>query len=377
MADNLKMQNEVHDVSDIFLAKTPLEEIHHRLSAKMVPFAGYEMPIQYPTGIMAEHHHTRQSAGLFDVSHMGAVEVIGERATEALEKLIPCDLAEISLGEMRYGVFLLESGGVLDDLLITRRENGYLLVINASRKSEDIAYLQSHLPEEVDLRVWESPVMIALQGPKAAEVLERFYSQVSSLTFMMGKAFEKIWISRSGYTGEDGFEILAPQEDGISITEKLLAEPEVKPIGLGARDSLRLEAGLCLYGHELNESITPVEAGIAWSIGKRRRLVGGFLGADKILRQLKDGVSRRRVGMALLPGSIPREGAEVLSGNGDVIGFVSSGGHSPTLGHPISMGYVDQAHAGIGTDILIQVRGQARAAKVVKMPFVPHAYFKK
>jgi aminomethyltransferase len=377
MADSLKMQNEALNASYILLAKTPLEKIHHRLGAKMVPFAGYEMPIQYPTGIMAEHHHTRQSAGLFDVSHMGAVEIIGDQATKALENLIPCDLAEMSCGEIRYGVFLLESGCVLDDLLITRRENGYLLVINASRKSEDIKYLQSHLPADVILRVWENPVMIALQGPKAADVLERFYPKVSSLLFMTGKAFENTWISRSGYTGEDGFEILAPQEEGISMTEKLLAESEVKPIGLGARDSLRLEAGLCLYGHELNENTTPVEAGIAWSIGKRRRQVGEFLGADRILAQLKEGVSCRRVGMALLPGSIPREGAEVLSEKGNVIGFVSSGGHSPTLGHPISMGYVDQAQAAIGTDVLIQVRGQARAAKVVKMPFVPHAYFKK
>ncbi|MBX9804286.1 MAG: glycine cleavage system aminomethyltransferase GcvT, partial [Alphaproteobacteria bacterium] len=358
------------------LETTPLESIHRRFGARMAPFAGYSLPIQYPTGIVNEHHHTRSAAGLFDVSHMGVLEIEGEQATNALERLIPCDLFEMCPGQMRYGVFMLDTGGILDDLLITRRQNGYLLVVNASRKVEDLAYLQEHLGEQTPIRVWENPVMVALQGPKAALVLGRFFAEVLSMPFMTAKGFGNIWISRSGYTGEDGFEILMPAEDGISLTEKLLEAPEVKPIGLGARDSLRLEAGLCLYGHELNEDITPVEAGISWSIGKRRRQEGGFLGADNILSQLAHGPSRRRVGLVLEPGGIAREGAEIQALEGKAIGQVSSGGHSPTLGHPIAMGYVESGFASVGGDVLIQIRGQARAAKVVKMPFVPHSYYK-
>lgn len=370
------IQEQASKLSDIPLTTTPLEGIHRRLGARMVPFAGYDMPIQYPTGIVTEHHHTRQSAGLFDVSHMGALEIEGDQATIALERLMPCDLAEMSPGQMRYGVFMLETGGILDDLLITRQEKGYLLVINASRKVEDIAYLEAHLAKQAHLRVWEKPVMVALQGPKAAIVLARLFPAVASMPFMTAAAFGKIWISRSGYTGEDGFEILMTAEEGVPFTEKLLEAPEVKPIGLGARDSLRLEAGLCLYGHELREDITPVEAGISWSIGKRRRKSGGFLGADKVLTQLTQGPARRRVGLALSPGSIAREGAEIQSLEGRSIGYVSSGGHSPTLGHPIAMGYVDADFASVGTDVLLQIRGQARAAKVVKMPFVQHSYYK-
>lgn len=370
-------QEEDPNVSDTLLAKTPLEEIHHRLGARMVPFAEYSMPIQYPTGIVAEHHHTRKSVGLFDVSHMGALEIKGGEATVALERLMPCDLAEMSPGQMRYGVFLLETGGVLDDLLITRQENGYLLVVNASQKGGDIAYLQAHLAENTQLHVWENPVMVALQGPKAADVLARFFPAVASMPFMTARAFGTIWISRSGYTGEDGFEILMTAAEGISLTEKFLEVAEVKPIGLGARDSLRLEAGLCLYGHELTEDMTPVEAGISWSIGKRRRSDGGFLGADKILAQLAQETPRRRVGLALMPGSIAREGAEIMSSaQAHPIGFVSSGGHSPTLGHPIAMGHVEAPYATVGTEVFVHIRGQARAAKVVKMPFVPHSYYK-
>ncbi len=365
---------------DIPLASTPLEEIHRRLGGRMVPFAGYRMPVHYPRGIVTEHQHTRRSAGLFDVSHMGVLEIKGEKATVMLERLMPCDLAEMSLGQMRYGVFLLESGGILDDLLITRQKNGYLLVVNAGRKVEDLAYLQAHLREGVHLHVWEKPVIVALQGPKAATVLARFFPSVTSLPFMTAGAFGNVWVSRSGYTGEDGFEILTTAEEGVPFTEKLLEASEVIPIGLGARDSLRLEAGLSLYGHELTEDITPVEAGISWSIGKRRRVGGGFLGADKVLTQLAQGPAQRRVGLTLMPGSIPREGAEIMSleqsGEGRALGYVSSGGHSPTLGHPIAMGYVEVAYALAGTDVLIQIRGQSRAAKVVKMPFVPHAYYK-
>jgi aminomethyltransferase len=377
MTGTATMQEEEQATKAVLLRKTPLEQIHRRLGAKMVPFAGYEMPIQYPTGIVFEHQHTRQSAGLFDVSHMGALEIMGDRAIQALERLIPCDLQEMSVGQMRYGVFMLENGGILDDLLITRQESGFLLVINASRKQEDIAYLKAHLTSEVQLRVWEEPVMVALQGPKASAVLARFFPEVVDMPFMTAKSFGSAWISRSGYTGEDGFEILMKAQEGVTFTEQLLEAPEVKPIGLGARDSLRLEAGLCLYGHELNENITPVEAGIAWSIGKRRRQEGGFLGAEKVLNQLAQGPSRRRVGLTLLPGSIPREGAEIHSIDGGKIGYVSSGGHSPTLGHPIAMGYVEQNHTSVGSDVIIQVRGQAREAKIVKMPFVPHSYFKK
>ncbi len=362
------------------LSLSPLDGIHRRLGARMVPFAGYDMPIQYPTGIVAEHHHTRQSAGLFDVSHMGVLEIEGEQATKELERLIPCDLAEMSSGQMRYGVFMLPTGGIVDDLLITRQEKGYLLVINASRKVEDLAYLKAHLKDNSHIHVWEKPVMVALQGPKAAIVLARFFPTVASMPFMTAAAFGNIWISRSGYTGEDGFEILISEKEGILFTEKLLEASEVKPIGLGARDSLRLEAGLCLYGHELSEDITPVEAGISWSIGKRRRQDGGFLGADKVMAQGTQGSTRRRIGFVLQPGSIAREGAEIKSLDhsfeGKSIGHVTSGGHSPTLGYPIGMGYVDTSQSAVGGEILIEVRGQGRVAKVVKLPFVPHSYFK-
>lgn len=358
------------------LRSTPLVGIHHRLNARMVPFAGYAMPVQYPTGIVTEHLHTRKAVGLFDVSHMGALQIEGDQATEALERLIPCDLAEMAMGQMRYGVFMLENGGVLDDLLITRQEKGYLLVINASRKDEDLSYLHAYLGREVEIRLWEEPIMMALQGPKAAAVLARFFPHVASLSFMTGACFEKAWISRSGYTGEDGFEILMTGEEGIALTEKLLAEPEVLPVGLGARDSLRLEASLCLYGHELTEQITPIEAGIAWSIGKRRRTEGGFFGAQKVLAQLERGPERRRVGLIFDPGSIVREGAEIQASEGRLIGHITSGGHSPTLGCPIAMGYVESSYAVVGSAVRVQVRGQGRNGKVIKLPFVPHSYFK-
>lgn len=370
------MQNTAQVANTVILQKTPLHAIHARLGAKMVSFAGYEMPINYPTGIVAEHQHTRHSAGLFDVSHMGALEITGDQATQLLENLIPCDLKEMSIGQMRYGVFMLESGGVLDDLLITRQKNGYLLVINASRKDVDISYLKYHISNHADLKVWEEPVMLALQGPKAAQVLSQLYPEVIDMPFMTAKTFGTSRISRSGYTGEDGFEILMNAIDGIAITEQLLNDSNIKPIGLGARDSLRLEAGLCLYGHELTESITPIEAGLAWAIGKRRRQEGGFLGADKIMNQLNNGTIRRRIGLSLLPGSIPREGAEIQIPNGNIVGYVSSGGHSPTLGHPIAMGYIEETYAIQESEVAILIRGQERKAKVVKLPFVPHSYFK-
>jgi aminomethyltransferase len=358
------------------MLKTPLYDLHRQLGAKMVPFAGYEMPIHYPTGIVAEHIHTRNAAGLFDVSHMGVVEVYGDRATEFLESIIPIDLKEMSIGQIRYGLLMLETGGVLDDLLITRQENGYLLVINASRKQEDIDYLKVHLWGKVQLNIWDNPVILALQGPKAAEVLSSCYLEIVDMPFMTAKTFGKTHISRTGYTGEDGFEILVTSQDGISLAQKIMQNKEVKPIGLGARDSLRLEAGLCLYGHELTESISPIEAGLAWSIGKRRRQEGGCLGMNHILHQLEEGPARRRVGLSLLPGSIPREGAEIHDESGNSIGFVSSGGHSPSLGHPIAMGYVNEQYASLNSKVFITVRSQEREAKVVKLPFVPHSYFK-
>lgn len=363
------------------LKQTPLLNFHVTHGAKMVPFAGYEMPIQYPTGIMAEHHHVRNSVGLFDVSHMGAILVEGETATQDLEYLLPTDLAEMPIGQTKYSFFLNEKGGILDDLLASKIETGYLLVVNAGGKETDLAHLQKHAAPTTRITPLFDHGILALQGPKAKEIMADLFPQACSLCFMSGGYFgieagTNIWISRTGYTGEDGFEMVVPPSTLLWLTEKILAFPDVQLIGLGARDSLRLEAGLCLYGHDLTEETTPVEAGLVWALGKRRRQEGGFLGGEKILGQLKEGVSKKRVGLALVDKAVAREGMDIKNNQGESIGFVTSGGHSPSKALPIAMGYVNVASVKDQQSVFIDIRGQQREAHFVKLPFVTHNYYR-
>ena len=365
-------------------AKLPLDAWHRGQGARMVPFAGYEMPIQYE-GIVAEHEWTRAHAGLFDVSHMGQLLVSGEDAAQALEALLPGDIAALKPGRLRYSLLLDESGGILDDLMVTNvtAEGGeptYYLGVNGATKWDDIAHLREHLPDEITLTHLEDQALLAVQGPEAATALRRvFRDAIGDLRFMQGTSFEfgeiEIGISRSGYTGEDGFELSVPAEHAETIAGRLCAEIEIKPIGLGARDSLRLEAGLPLYGHDLSPETDPVSADLTFAISKRRRGEGGFPGAERILGLLADGAETRRVGL-VLEGRLPaREGATIFSGDAEV-GRVTSGGFAPTLGHPIAMGYVASAHANEGTALEIEVRGKRLPATVTAMPFVPHNYYR-
>jgi aminomethyltransferase len=368
------------------LAHTPLHALHVARGARMVPFAGYEMPVQYADGIIAEHTHTREAAGLFDVSHMGQAFVVGAdhaTAARAMEALVPADLVDLALGRQRYTQLTDANGGILDDLMVTRSadpdEDGVLmLVVNAARKDADYAHIAAGLPGDVRLIRADHRALIALQGPKAAAVLERHSAGAAAMPFMTARSasFDGIdcHVSRSGYTGEDGYEISVKANRVRAIAERLLGHGEVKPIGLGARDSLRLEAGLCLYGHDLDTGTSPVEAGLAWSIQKRRREEGGFPGAERVLAELRDGARRLRVGLRP-EGRVPaREGAEIKSSDGAPIGKVTSGGFGPSLGAPIAMGYVERAFAAPGTSILLVVRGKDLPASVAALPFVPHRY---
>jgi aminomethyltransferase len=344
----------------------------------MVPFAGYEMPVQYPSGILAEHRHARAAAGLFDVSHMGQVELRGAGAAEALERLVPGDVAGLAPGAIRYTMLTAEDGGILDDLMVARAADHLFLVVNASRKAEDAKHLRARLAPGVALTELADRALLALQGPAAAAVLERLAPGAARLRFMTQAPFAVAGIpclvARSGYTGEDGFELSVPAADAERLARRLLAEAEVKPIGLGARDSLRLEAGLCLYGHDIDTSTTPVEAGLAWTIGKRRREAGGFLGEAVILRQLAEGPSRRRVGLRPEGQAPAREGSEIVDPEGTALGRVTSGGFGPSLGAPIAMGYVPVGRSAVGTALRVVVRGVARPATVAALPFVPHRY---
>ncbi|MCB2072887.1 MAG: glycine cleavage system aminomethyltransferase GcvT [Novosphingobium sp.] len=345
----------------------------------MVEFAGYWMPVQYE-GIIAEHLWTRESAGLFDVSHMGQLLVSGDQAEAALEALLPADLGSLELGALRYSLLLAEDGGILDDLIAARWPGGFYLVVNGATKWDDIAHLREHLPDEVTLNHLDDRALLALQGPKAFAALDRHASgeyALSGLTFMRGGRFDlagcDAWISRSGYTGEDGFEISIPAEDAERVAELLCAEPEVKPIGLGARDSLRLEAGLPLYGHDLTDEIDPISAGLTFAISKSRRAEGGFPGAERILGLLEQGPERTRVGLMLEGRMAAREGAKVLSGNQEV-GIVTSGGFSPSLERPIAMAYVDRELRSEGTTLAVEMRGKRLDARVTPLPFVSHRY---
>jgi len=367
-------------LSDVDTSPLPLDAWHRGRGARMVPFAGYAMPIQYE-GILAEHKWTRESAGLFDVSHMGQLVVAGPEAEKGLETLLPADLGILKDGRLRYSLLLAEDGGIVDDLMATRRGDHFYVVVNGATKQGDIAYLESRLPRGVVLDHMKEQALLALQGPKAVDALSRLVPGVEALGFMTGGAFQiggtGAWISRSGYTGEDGFEISVPGAKVAEVADLLAAEPEVKPIGLGARDSLRLEAGLPLYGHDLDTGTTPVEADLTFAISKRRRGEGGFAGWHRIARELEEGPVRRRVGLAVDGRQPVREGAMVLDADGNEVGKVTSGGFSPMLEAPIAMAYVPVASAAAGSSVTLAQRGKLFQAKVVAMPFVPHRYHRK
>ena len=358
----------------------PLDGWHRARGARMVPFAGYSMPIQYE-GIIAEHRWTRESAGLFDVSHMGQLIIAGSGAEKGLESLLPADLAILKEGRLRYSLLLTEDAGIIDDLMVTRRGDHFYMVVNGATKQGDIEHLQARLPQGVVLDHMKEQALLALQGPKAVDALARLAPGVADLGFMQGGAFEfggtTAWISRSGYTGEDGFEISVPAARVAAFADLLMEQPEVKPIGLGARDSLRLEAGLPLYGHDLDHTTTPIEADLGFAISKRRRGEGGFPGWFRIMRELEQGVIRRRVGLAVEGRQPVREGAMVVDDEGTEVGKVTSGGFSPMLEAPIAMAYVPAASADPGAQVTLAQRGKIYQAKVVPMPFVPHRYQRK
>lgn len=366
------------------LKKTSLYDIHVAAKAKMVTFAGYDMPLNYSTGIMREHKHTRDAASLFDVSHMGQIILSGSGIGAALEKLMPIDLQSMPIYQQQYGVMTNIEGGIVDDLVVTRwAEDTYFLVVNAARKEEGLTHLRNHL-SGFTVEYMADHVLIALQGPKAAQVMEELSPTASHLTFMnschlsIGDA--DCFVSRSGYTGEDGFEISVDRAHGQSLCERLLATDTVKLAGLGARDSLRLEAGLCLYGNELNETISPVQAGLIWTISKSRRRgginEGGFLGADAIFAEMERTPKRCRVGFIVEHRAPVRRGAKIIDNLGDVIGVVTSGGFSPTLGQPIAMGYVQREYSVPGSGLNAIIRGKPRGIVVTEMPLVPTRYYR-
>jgi aminomethyltransferase len=367
------------------LERTALYHAHVGQGARMVPFAGYEMPVQFPTGIIAEHNHTRTAAGLFDVSHMGQAVLEGpdhHTTARALERLVPADILGLAPGRVRYTQLTNPDGGIIDDLMVTRpasaTEDGkLLLVVNASRKAVDYAWLAGHLPPAVSLVRFDDRSLLALQGPRAEAVLSRHCPQMAPMPFMSAIRADfdgiPLNIARSGYTGEDGFELSVPTGDVAALYDALLQNSEVKPIGLGARDSLRLEAGLCLYGHDIDETTSPVEADLVWSIGRNRRSEGGFIGAERIIRELKEGPRRRRVGIRPEGRAPARETTPIMM-DGRTIGMVTSGGFGPTVAGPVAMGYVESASAAPGTALELMLRGKPIPAAVVKLPFVAHRY---
>jgi aminomethyltransferase len=362
------------------LDKLPLDSWHRSQGGRMVPFAGYEMPVQYE-GIIAEHLWTRENAGLFDVSHMGQLFIHGSSADAALERLMPGDFRSAADMKPKYSLLLDEDGGIVDDLMATRRGDDFYVVVNGATKHGDIDYMQRRLPEDVIIDHMRGQALLALQGPRAAEVVETIIPGVSELSFMEARPFhwqgQSLWISRSGYTGEDGFEISVPASASAALADAITAHELAKPIGLGARDSLRLEAGLPLYGHDLDLKITPVMAGLTFAINKRRRAEGGFPGAMRILAELDNGPVEKRVGFEIDGRQPVREGALVLDGEGSEVGKITSGGFSPSLQRPIAMGYVAAALAEPGTALKLEQRGKLFEARVVAMPFVPHRYHRK
>lgn len=371
------------------LKETPLAALHRELGARMVPFAGYAMPVQYPTGIIAEHRHVREAAGLFDVSHMGQAILVGpdhETTATALEALAPGDFLGLKPGRVRYTLLMNDDGGIIDDLMMTRPagpegEGKLALVVNAARRDVDYAHLESRLPPAVSLQRRDDLALLALQGPKAADVVARYVASATDMGFMTSETCRfdgaDCTISRSGYTGEDGFELSVPAEHVETVARALLGNPEVLPIGLGARDSLRLEAGLPLYGHDIDETTSPVEADLVFAVSKRRREDGGFPGAARVMRELAEGAPRKRVGLDVEGKAPAREGAQLCDASGRSVGVVTSGGYGASVGSPIAMGYVETALAAPGTKLIIPVRGREIPATVAALPFVPHRYFRK
>ena len=371
-------------MSDAFsLLTTPLNDLHLELGARMVPFAGYSMPVQYPMGLMQEHLHTRHSAGLFDVSHMGQLRLVGPGAAAAFESLMPVDVIGLGLNKQRYGLLLNEAGGIIDDLMFVNRGEDIFVIVNGACKHGDLAHIQQHIGQRCTVDAQFDRALLALQGPLAVKALQRVVPGVETLVFMTGMAASwqgaDLYITRSGYTGEDGFEISVPAHAADAFARALLAQPEVKPIGLGARNSLRLEAGLCLYGNDIDTTTTPVEAGLNWALQKVRRSggdrAGGYLGAATVMAQL-DGqaLSRRRVGLLAAERVPVREHVELQDAQGQRIGEVTSGLLGPSIDQPVAMGYVTPEHAAIGTRVNAIVRGKAVPMDVVTMPFVPNRY---
>lgn len=363
---------------------TRFHDYHIEAGAKMVSFAGYSMPINYPDGIMQEHLHTRDAAGLFDVSHMGQVVISGSSIAEQLERLMPLDLNTLANNDMTYSTLMNDQGGILDDLIITRwDENTFFIVVNAACKHQDIQHFRDNL-EDAEITELEDQGLLALQGPSAVAVLSELAPEVARLNFMQGCSAMindcACFVTRSGYTGEDGFEISIKPQDCHKVADTLLANKNVRWVGLGARDSLRLEAGLCLYGHDMDNNTTPIEASLLWSISKSRREGGqkqaGFLGSDTVLKHIKDGIEKKRVGFIVEERAPVREGAEIVDKSGTVIGIITSGGFSPSLQQPIAMGYIATKYSSTGTQVNALVRGKSRPLVVSSMPFVPQRYYR-
>lgn len=378
--------------TDTALLTTPLNALHIELGARMVPFAGYSMPVQYPAGLMAEHHHTRKAAGLFDVSHMGQLRLVGPDAAAAFETLMPVDVVDLPVGKQRYGLLLTDEGTIIDDLMFFNKGKDELFVIvNGACKVGDIAHIQAKIGSRCQVMPLPDYALLALQGPQAVTALSRLAPGVEKLVFMTGGNFTvdtgtqkiDVFLTRSGYTGEDGFEISVPNDQAEALARALLAQPEVKPIGLGARNSLRLEAGLCLYGNDIDTSTNPVEASLLWAMQKVRRAggarEGGFPGATKILAALADSAgsgARKRVGLIALERIPVRDHTELQDGSGNKIGEVTSGLLGPSIDKPVAMGYVDAAWAAVGSKVVAIVRGKPVPMEVSDMPFVPTRYYR-
>jgi aminomethyltransferase len=376
--------------SSAALLTTPLNALHLELGARMVPFAGYSMPVQYPAGLMAEHLHTREAAGLFDVSHMGQLRLVGPGAAAAFESLMPVDVIGLGVGKQRYGLLLNDDGGILDDLMFVNRGEDLFVIVNGACKVADIAHIQARIGHLCEVIALPEQALLALQGPQAVAALSRLAPGVSQLVFMTGGAFQvagvSCFVTRSGYTGEDGFEISVSAAQAEAVARALLAQPEVKPVGLGARNSLRLEAGLCLYGNDLDTATTPVEAGLTWAIQKVRRAggarEGGFPGAARVLAQLDDlqggagALKRKRVGLMALERVPVREHTELQTTGFERVGEVTSGLLGPSINQPIAMAYVGVQYAALGTRLNAIVRGKPVPMEVVPMPFVPNRYYR-
>lgn len=374
------------DAAATALRTTPLHALHAELGARMVPFAGYAMPVHYPKGILAEHRHCRAAAALFDVSHMGQIRLVGDDAARALETLLPIDVLGLAVGQQRYGFFTNASGGLLDDLMVTKRRtdegSDLLLVVNAAGKDADLHHLITHIGHRCRVQALPELALLALQGPLAVTALARLNPAVAGLHFMSGGMFtlngSACHVTRSGYTGEDGFEISVPAEGAEALARALLAQPEVAPAGLGARDTLRLEAGLCLHGHDIHATTTPVEAGLGWAIQKVRRAggarAGGYPGADAIDAQFTGGTSNRRVGLLGLERVPVREGTELVDSHQRRLGVVTSGTLGPSVDRPIAMAYLPANHAVLGHEVYAMVRGKPLPMRVGKLPFAPHRY---